>query len=140
MLKRKSVTSFLLNWAAVITLILCFIVFTGIKGSAFMSSNNMINILRAMAINTVFGIALTITMAPDGFDMSACTLASCSAYVFVAMYLWHGFSLGASILICIGVTMVLYQLTLFLILVCKIPDMLATCALMFVHKVWDNGI
>ena len=28
----------------------------------------------------------------------------------------------------------MYQLTMFLILVCKIPDMLATCALMFVHQ------
>lgn len=35
---------------------------------------------------------------------------------------------------CILVTLVMYQLTMFLILVCKIPDMLATCALMFVHQ------
>lgn len=87
-----------------------------------------------MAINTVFGIAATITMAPDGFDMSAGTLASCSAYVFVSAYLWLGQSLGMSILICILATLVMYQLTMFLILVCKIPDMLATCALMFVHQ------
>ena len=33
-----------------------------------------------------------------------------------------------SILICILATLVMYQLTMFLILVCKIPDMLATCA------------
>ena len=39
-----------------------------------------------------------------------------------------------SIIICIIVTLILYQLTMFLILVCKIPDMLATCALMFVHQ------
>ncbi len=129
-----NIFKFMLNWAAVITLFLCFVVFTAMKGSAFMSGNNMVNILRAMAINTVFGIALTITMAPDGFDMSACTLASCSAYIFVSMYLWHGMSLGMSIVVCIAVTLVLYQLTMFLILVCKIPDMLATCALMFVHQ------
>lgn len=29
--------------------------------------------------------------------------------------------------------MIMYLLTMFLILVCKIPDMLATCALQFVH-------
>lgn len=131
---NKNIYKFMLNWAAVITLFICFIAFTLVKGNSFMSSNNMINILRSMSITTVFAIALTITMAPDGFDMSACTLASCSAYVFVSMYLWHGFSLAVSILICIAVTLVLYQLTMFLILVCKIPDMLATCALMFVHQ------
>lgn len=132
--KTKHIIKFLVNWAAVIALFVCFTVFTGIKGNQFMSPNNMVNILRAMAINTVFGIAATITMAPDGFDMSAGTLASCSAYVFVSSYLWFGQSLGASILICIAVTLIMYQLTMFLILVCKIPDMLATCSLMFVHQ------
>ena len=130
----KNIYKFMLNWAAVITLFVCFISFTAVKGTAFMSGSNMINILRAMSITTVFAIALTITMAPDGFDMSACTLASCSAYVFVSMYLWYGFSLFVSIVICLIVTLILYQLTMFLILVCKIPDMLATCALMFVHQ------
>jgi hypothetical protein len=131
---RFNIGKFLVSWAAVFALTLCFIIFTTLKGGSFMSTNNMVNILRAMAINTVFGIAATITMAPDGFDMSAATLASCSAYVFVSSYLWFGQSLGVSILICILVTLVLYQLTMFLILVCKIPDMLATCALMFVHQ------
>lgn len=125
---------FLLDWAAVIALVLCFVVFTALKGSFFMSKANMVNILLAMSITTVFGIAATVTMAPDGFDMSACTLASCSAYIFVSMYLWYGLSLAMSIVVCIIVTMIMYQLTMFLILVCKIPDMLATCALMFVHQ------
>lgn len=130
----KKLGHFLLDWAAVIALILCGVVFTAMKGASFMSSTNMVNILLAMSITTVFGIAATVSMAPDGFDMSACTLASCSAYVFVSMYLWFGLSLGLSILVCLIVTLILYQLTMFLILVCKIPDMLATCALMFVHQ------
>ena len=83
----QKVLHFLLDWAAVIALVLCFVVFTALKGSFFMSPGNMVNILLAMSITTVFGIAATVTMAPDGFDMSACTLASCSAYVFVSMYL-----------------------------------------------------
>ena len=69
--QSKTFLRFLLDWAAVITLVLCFVVFTLLKGNRFMSVNNMINILRAMSITTVFGIAATVTMAPDGFDMSA---------------------------------------------------------------------
>ncbi|MEF9878224.1 MAG: ABC transporter permease, partial [Clostridia bacterium] len=134
MKKSKKAFRFLLDWAAIITLGLCFIIFTAVKGSSFMSANNMVNILRAMSITTVFGIAATVTMAPDGFDMSACTLASCSAYIFVSMYLWYGLPLWLSIVVCVIVTLIMYQLTMFLVLVCKIPDMLATCALMFVHQ------
>ncbi|WP_082337975.1 ABC transporter permease [Kallipyga gabonensis] len=124
----------LINWAALLALILSFLLFSLLRGPSFLSGDNMINILRAMSINTVFGIALTITMAPDGFDMSACTLASCSAYVFVSAYLWFGLSLAMSIIVCLVVTLIMYQLTMFMILVCKIPDMLATVALMFVHQ------
>ncbi|MEA4896920.1 ABC transporter permease [Bacillota bacterium Meth-B3] len=132
--KSKSVLRFLVDWAAVITLGLCFVIFTALKGSSFMSEANMINILRAMSITTVFGIAATVTMAPDGFDMSACTLASCSAYVFVSCYLWYGLDLWLCVVMTLIATWIMYQLTMFLILVCKIPDMLATCALMFVHQ------
>jgi len=131
---HKRVGHFLVSWAAVLALIACFIAFTALKGSAFMSMSNMTNILRAMAITTVFGIAATVTMAPDGFDMSAGTLASCSAYAFVSAYLWFGLNLGLSIVVAIVTTIVMYQLTMLLILVCKIPDMLATCSLMFVHQ------
>ena len=132
--KQFDVGRFLISWAAVIALAACFLIFTAVKGSAFMSTNNMINIMRAMAINTVFGISATMSMAPDGFDMSAATLASCSAYAFVSGYLWFGMPLAVAIIFCLVVTLVMYQLTMFLILVCKIPDMLATCALMFVHQ------
>ena len=134
MANKKNWAKFLVDWAAVIALCGCFVLFTIIKGGNFMSTANMINILRAMSINTVFGIAATISMAPDGFDMSTGTLASCSAYVFVSTYLWFGFNLFTCIIVTIIVTLIMYQLTMFLILVCKIPDMLATCALMFVHQ------
>ncbi|MGH4036378.1 MAG: ABC transporter permease [Sphaerochaeta sp.] len=139
---KKDVTRFLLDWAAVLALLLCLIVFTIKLGGAFFSGPNMINILRSMAITTIFAIAATVTMAPDGFDISECTLASFSAYIFVSTYLWYGFSLGMAIVACILFTMVFYLLTLFLILVCKIPDMLATVALMFVHQglgLWYTG-
>ena len=69
MKSRTNIKRFLVDWAAVLALLVCFIAFTVYKGNSFMSTSNMVNILRAMAINTVFGIAATITMAPDGFDM-----------------------------------------------------------------------
>lgn len=67
MKSRTNIKRFLVDWAAVLALMVCFVAFTAYKGNSFMSTSNMVNILRAMAINTVFGIAATITMAPDGF-------------------------------------------------------------------------
>jgi simple sugar transport system permease protein len=131
---NKKIGRFLLNWAAVLALILSIAAFSLIKGTTFFSSDNLTNILRSMSITTILAIAATITMAPDGFDMSTCTLATFSGYIFMGAYLWYGFSLGMSIISCILFTLAAYLLTMFLIIVCKIPDMLATCALMFVHQ------
>ncbi len=134
MKSNKSVTRVLMDWAAVIVMIAAIIIFTAVKGTSFFSPVNAINILRAMSITTIFAIGATVTMAPDGFDMSACTLASCSGYIFASTFLWWGLPIPVAVIITIIVTMVLYQLTMLLILVCHIPDMLATCALMFVHQ------
>ena len=142
LLAKKSTGRFLMDWAAVIALVVSILVFTLIQGSAFFSAANAINILRAMSITTIFAIAATVTMAPDGFDMSACTLASFSAYIFASTFLWFGLPLWLSAVITVVFTMVMYLLTMFLILVCKIPDMLATCSLMFVHQglgLWWTG-
>ena len=132
--KMKTIGKGLLSWAAVIVLAVSVIIFTTIRGTAFFSVNNLMNILRSMSVVTIFALAATVSMAPDGFDMSAGTLGTFSAYVFAALFLWFGAPLWLAIVLTIAFTMVMYLLTMFLILVCKIPDMLATCALMFVHQ------
>lgn len=131
--KMKNIGKTLLSWAAVIVLVIAVIVFTIIRGTAFFSVANLLNILRAMSVLTIFALAATVSMAPDGFDMSAGTLGTFSAYVFAASFLWFGLPLWLAVVVTILFTMVSYLLTMFLILVCKIPDMLATCALQFVH-------
>ena len=62
------------DWAAVIVLIVSVIIFTILRGSAFFSVANLINIFRAMSTMTIFALAATVSMAPDGFDMAAGTL------------------------------------------------------------------
>lgn len=139
---RKSLGRLLMDWAAVLVLLISIVVFGAIQGEDFLSAANAVNILRAMSITTIFAIAATMTMAPGGFDMSACTLASFSSYFFASIFLWFGFPLWASILATVVFTMAMYLLTMFLILICKIPDMLATCALMFIHQglgLWWTG-
>lgn len=139
---EKSAARFLTDWAAVLALIAAVGVFGLLRGESFFSWANAVNILRAMSITTIFAIGATITMAPDGFDMSACTLATVSSFLFASAFLWFGLPLWLSVLVTVALTMALYLLTMFLILVCGIPDMLATCALMFVHQglgLWWTG-
>ena len=77
--KMKTIGKGLLSWAAVIVLVVSVVIFTAIKGTAFFSVNNLMNILRAMSVVTIFALAATVSMAPDGFDMSAGTLGTFSS-------------------------------------------------------------
>ncbi len=131
-----------MDWAAVIALVVAVVAFSLLRGGSFLSSVNAVNILRSMSITTIFAIGATITMAPGGFDMSACTLATVSSFLFASLFLWFALPLWLSVILTVVLTMGLYLLTMFLILVCCVPDMLATCALMFVHQglgLWWTG-
>ncbi|HIV24803.1 MAG TPA: ABC transporter permease [Candidatus Scatomonas pullistercoris] len=130
----RSKAKILVDWAAVVILIASIIIFTAMRGTAFFSVANAINILRAMSTVTIFALAATVSMAPDGFDMAAGTLGSFCAYVFASLFLWFNMPLWLAIVLTIVFAMVMYLLNMFLILVCKVPDMLATCALQFVHQ------
>ena len=83
--KMKNIGKMLLSWAAVIVLVVAIVIFTIVKGTAFFSVANLLNILRAMSVVTIFALAATVSMAPDGFDMSAGTLGTFSAYVFCSI-------------------------------------------------------
>lgn len=130
----KKTGKLLMDWAAVLTLVIAVIFFTIMRGTAFFSMANIVNILRSMSAVTIFALAATVSMAPDGFDMAAGTLGSFCAYVFASLFLWFAMPLWLSVVLTILFAMVMYLLTMFLILVCKVPDMLATCALQFVHQ------
>ncbi|MCF0228910.1 MAG: ABC transporter permease [Parasporobacterium sp.] len=132
--KKISAGKFIVNWAAVAVLILSIIFFAVMKGAAFFSWTNAINILRSMSTVTIFALAATVSMAPDGFDMAAGTLGTFCAYVFASFFLWFAMPLWLCIVLTVVFAMVMYLITMFLILVCKVPDMLATCALQFVHQ------
>ena len=60
----KKAGHLLLNWAAVIVLVLAVVVFTAIRGKAFFSTATLVNILSSMSIVTIFAMAATVSMAP----------------------------------------------------------------------------
>ena len=48
--KMKNIGKMLLSWAAVIVLVVAVVIFTIVKGTAFFSVANLLNILRAMSV------------------------------------------------------------------------------------------
>ena len=131
-LSPRRVMSFMQNWAAVIAIVLLVILFSVLRPTAFLTVSNIETIFRSISINTVLAMALTVTLAVGGFDLAAGSLASVSGYFIMSFVLWYGMGLLPAFLIAVVMTMLLQCVTMFLIIKCKIPDLLATCAMMFV--------
>lgn len=131
-LTPQSVLKFTQNWAAVIAIVVLVILFSVLRPTSFMTPSNMETIFRSISINTVLAMSLTVTLAVGGFDLAAGALASVSGYFIMSFVLWYGWDLLPATLLTIVLTMLLQCVTMFLIIKCKIPDLLATCAMMFV--------
>ena len=131
-LKQKiNPLTFLKEWAAVIALVFLLLFFSISMPQTFPTSSNFVSIMRSISITATLACSMTIITAVGGFDMADGHLATVSGFILMSMVIWYGLPLGVSILICILSTMLLNCITMFLIIRCKIPDLLATCAMMF---------
>ena len=119
------------DWGAVIATVLLFVFFSIALPGMFLTPGNIETILRSIAVTTVLAMGLTVTLAVGGFDLAAGNMASISGFFVTSLIVWYGISFWVASAYAILLTMLLTLLTMFLIVTCKIPDLLATCAMMF---------
>lgn len=119
------------DWAAVITVIFLVVFFSLKMPSTFATGDNFTTIFRSIAVTTVMAMGLTMTLAVGGFDLSAGSTATMSSFILMSFLIWYDTNIWAAILITIAGTLVITLGSMFLIVKCKIPDLLATCAMMF---------
>lgn len=129
--RNLSVTKLITDWAAVMTVIILVVFFSLAMPDVFPTAGNITTVLRSISITTVLAMGLTLTLAVGGFDLAAGTTATMSSFIVMSFLIWHGVNLWVSILISIVATMGIYMISMFLIVKCKVPDLLATCAMMF---------
>jgi simple sugar transport system permease protein len=91
----------------------------------------MITILRSISVTTIIAIGLTVTLAVGGFDLSSGSMATMSGALVISFFVWYQMNMWLAIPLAIAATMALTLITMFLIVKCKIPDLLATLAMMF---------
>ncbi len=128
--RRKS-SGFLEKWASLIALVAVFAFFAFRMPKLFLTSSNIVTILRAISITTIIGIGLTITLAVGGFDLSSGSMATMSGAMIISFFVWYKMSIWLAIPLSLALTMALMMLTMVLIVKFKIPDLLATLAMMF---------
>jgi len=129
--KQHKGADFFSKWASLLALIAIFVFFTFKLPNLFLTSGNMITILRSISITTIIAIGLTITLAVGGFDLSSGSMATMSGALIISFFVWHQITMWVAIPLAIILTMALMMITMLLIVKFRIPDLLATLAMMF---------
>lgn len=129
--KRISWTAFFSRWASIIAVFASIAFFAAMMPTMFLTTSNMVTILRAISTTTIIAIGLTITLAVGGFDLATGATASLAGTFVISFLVWHEMNMWLAILLTIILLMLVTAVTLTLIVKFKIPDLLATVAMMF---------
>lgn len=128
---RHQLFDFLYKWGMLLTVVALIARF-GLASDNFLDPNNIINILRSIAIVTVIAIGVSISLSVGGFDLSVGSTASLANAIVVSLFVWYGFGTTGAIILTLLICTLVGLFNAFLIVVLKIPDMLATLASLFV--------
>lgn len=128
---RHQLFEFLYKWGMLLTVVALIALF-GIASDNFLDPNNIINILRSIAIVTVIAIGVSISLSIGGFDLSVGSTASLANALVVSLFVWYGLGTTGAIVLTLLICTLVGLFNAFLIVVLKIPDMLATLASLFV--------
>lgn len=122
--------SFLRAGAVFILLGLMVIGFTYAE-PAFINIGNLMSILQAVSVVAILGAGVTVTLAVGGFDLSIGAVAASSVMAAsYAMIVWHLNAFAAApLVLAFGAAVGL--INAFLIVRLRVPDLLATLAVMF---------
>ncbi len=128
---RHHIFEFLYRWGMLLTVVALIALF-GLASDNFLDPNNIINIMRSIAIVTVIAVGVSISLAVGGFDLSVGSTASLANALVISMFVWHGMDTTTAIIVTLAICTLVGLFNAFLIVVLKIPDMLATLGSLFV--------
>lgn len=128
---RHQLFEFFYKWGMLLTVVALVALF-GIASENFLDPFNIINILRSVAIVTVIAIGVSVSLTIGGFDLSVGSTASLANALVISLFVWHGVGTTEAIVITLALCTLVGLFNAFLIVVLKIPDMLATLASLFV--------
>ena len=146
---NRKVVKFISKWGTIMTIILLFLIFTfgnwdSAQGkSLWLTTDNMITIVRSISITAIIAIGLTFTLAVNGMDLSIGATANFACTFIMTMFIWYDFNMGVSIILTLLVGLTVAAVNSLLIVKFKIPDMVATLAVMFMYQgvalTYSNG-
>ncbi|NBD25385.1 ABC transporter permease [Paenibacillus glycinis] len=119
------------------------LLFFSLYNQYFFTYNNLADILRSISIVTFVAIGVTISLTVDGFDLSVGSTVSLATVLSATLMVWFQMPLVLVIVIPLVFGAIVGLINAFLIVKVRIPDLLATLAVMYivsgVHKTYTKG-
>ncbi|WP_276351637.1 ABC transporter permease [Cohnella caldifontis] len=119
------------------------VLFFSLYNEHFFTYSNLTDILRSISIVTFVAIGVTISLMVDGFDLSVGATMSLSTVVTAALMVWYQMPLIVVLIVPLLIGAAVGLLNAFLIVKIRIPDLLATLAVMYIvngiHKTYTKG-
>ncbi|MFC4811649.1 ABC transporter permease [Paenibacillus sp. GCM10023250] len=119
------------------------LLFFSLYNEYFFTYNNLADILRSISIVTFVAIGVTISLTVDGFDLSVGSTVSLATVLSATLMVWFQLPLVLVIVIPLIFGAIVGLINAFLIVKIRIPDLLATLAVMYivsgVHKTYTKG-
>ncbi len=99
---------------------------------AFATQVSIFQMLKGAAVTAILGLAVMFTMVVGGLDLSIGSTAGLSVQLAAMTMVFYNLTGSTAVIVVIVGGLVVGLLNAFLIVVCKIPDLLATLGVMFV--------
>ncbi len=139
---KSRVLEFLFKYGALLVIGFV-IVFLSLWNENFFTYGNLTDILRSISIVTFVAIGVTFSLTVGGFDLSVGSTVSISTIMAAALMVWYDQPLWIVIAVPIAIGALIGLLNSFLIVKVRIPDLLATLAVMYiisgVHRTFSKG-
>lgn len=130
LLLRASLSNLFLRYGLILTLALLFAFFS-VRTQAFISIDNLLDILRAVSILTIVALGVTFSVVVGGFDVSVGAVTGFAVILSTALMVIWRVPWYFAVLICLAAGALIGLLNSFLIIRLRIPDLLATLGMLY---------
>ncbi len=129
-----NVVDFASKWGTVLALVFLLAFFSLYMPETFPTYSNFITVFRSFSITCVIAIGVTVSLTVNGFDLSVGSAATLCGTLVMSFFIWHQIPIALSVPLAVLFTLVVAVVNMFLIVKCRIPDILATLSSMFIFE------
>jgi len=119
------------KYGFIVVTIVLFLYFSATEPS-FRTSGAIFSMLKYASVTAILGLGMTFVMAVGGMDLSIGSTAGLAVQMAAMTMVFYNLTAATAVVAVIAAGVLVGLLNAFLVVVCRIPDLLATLGVMFV--------